>query len=143
MWVENGERRGSLYRVPESARDTGLVTVPADDVVVQPGDPIPPPGRYALLSDEQSLAVTVRDPAPVFLNDSYAPSEVRWMRTFDDPSQEVRVIEEVRRNVTEAVDLRVREGAVSLSPTNTYTEDGPVGGYVVNGVCIIATKKAT
>jgi len=140
MWVENGERNGFPYGVPASARDTGVVNLPPDEIDIEPGDPSPPPGRYVRLSDEQSFAITAaKDRLHVFLADTHTAYEVRWVTNFDDLGQEVRTVERVREKVLEAANLRVRKGAVPLSETFTYTDGDPSGGYLVHGICVLAT----
>lgn len=141
MWFDNGELRDAVGPVPGSCFDKGIVEVPAD---VQPGGAAAPlAGRYVPLPDEVSAAVTQRDPFRVFLVDSHRADEVRWMMHFDDRRDEAAVADQVRRQVTEAVELRIRAGARSVSPTLTYldNEGSPASGYVMHGLCIIATKR--
>jgi hypothetical protein len=104
----------------------------------------PVAGRYARIADHLSMIVNPARRLPVFLIDTFEAREKTWVLSVNNPDQELQVIDHVRRQVQQSVDIEIADGAKAISSTLTFAaDDSPIGpGRAITGICVIATPAA-
>lgn len=135
IWIEELEPRHAVGPIPLEEFERGEVRFLADET--ETGGPAA--GRYLRLSDDFSLAINPNDRLPVLLIDTHEAKEKSWVVPLSHASQEVQVVDQVRRQVQQAVETEIQEGAAPLGPTFTSTHDTPYG-LGVRGICVIARR---
>lgn len=135
IWIEEGTPRHIVGPIPLEEFERGEVRFSAGET--QAGGPAT--GRYLRLSDDYSAAINPNDRFPVLLIDTHEAKEKSWTVPLTHPSQEVQVVDQVRRQVQQAVEIEIQEGAVPLGPTFTSTHDTPYGPGV-RGICVLGTS---
>ncbi len=132
-WVEDGQPGLAVGLVPLAEFDESATEVFADEVE----NDGPPAGTYLLLPEELSVAVNPADGLPVFLISTYRAVEKTWIRPLENAADQAEVADYVKRQVQQAVELEIRNGAVPLGPTLTKAMPTPLGP-AITGVCVIA-----
>lgn len=134
IWIDPDGAAQQVGVIPEEELAAGETRVAALD---RSG---PPPGRYRLLRENLGAAVAPNEPYPAFLHEDYEASEKSWVQHFDDLRDEVRVADQVKLRVQEAVECEMETGAVPIGPTFTRGLPSP-RGPMIHGMCVVARPR--
>lgn len=135
MDTAESRRRGLI---PIEELEDGSTEVFPDEVEASG----PVAGQYRLLREELGAAVNPNDPLPVFLHERYTAFEKTWVQEIEDPGDEARVAEVVKRQLQSAVESEMAGGAVPIGPSFTRGLMTP-WGPVVHGICVMARESAS
>ncbi|MGY1697358.1 TIR domain-containing protein [Geodermatophilus sp. SYSU D00814] len=103
----------------------------------------PAPGRYVRISEHLEVIVNPERRLPVFMIDTHHATQKAWVAPLPDLNQELAVVEHVKRQVQQAVDMEIKAGGLPISSTQTIAaDDSPLGpGRAVTGICVVAVPK--
>jgi len=135
IWLDSGAARQAVGPIPLEHFERGEIEFASDEVEAYG----PPAGHYKRLREELWVAIDPSDPLPVLLVSTHEAREKSWAAPLKEPSQEVTVVDRVRRQLQQAVEMEVAGGAIPLGPTFTSTHDTPYG-LGVRGVCVLAHR---
>lgn len=133
VWIEGSAARHSVGAVPLLEYEEGVIEFHPDEV--ESGSPVA--GRYIRIADQLAVAVDPNQRLPVFLAASHETLEKSWLSPMPDPSQEAAVVDQVRRQVQQAVEAEMEQGAIPIGPTFTQSHETPYGSGVM-GTCVLA-----